>query len=84
MLHKLTRFVRVLVLVQINDRDLGAFARHRNRDRASDATVAAGDDRDLAFQFADAGIFRAVIGPGRHLPLAAGLMLLFLGWHGLG
>ncbi len=48
----------VVVLFEIEDRDQRALARHRDRDRAADAAVAAGDDRDLVLQLADAGIFR--------------------------
>jgi hypothetical protein len=38
----------VLVLVEIDDRDVGALFRAADRDRAADAAVAAGDQRGLA------------------------------------
>ena len=55
-----------------------ALARHRDRDRAADAAVAAGDDRDLVLELADAGIFRHVFRPRPHLAFDARLMLLLL------
>ena len=51
-------FLGVLVLLEIDDGDLGAFARHGDRDRAADAAVAAGDQRHLVLEPAAAGKFR--------------------------
>ena len=51
--------LRVVVLLQIEDRDQRALARHRDRDRAADAAVAAGDHDATCPELADAGIFRA-------------------------
>jgi hypothetical protein len=38
---------RVFVLVEITDHHIGAFARERERHRASDARIGAGDERFL-------------------------------------
>ena len=70
--------VGVLVLLEIDDGDLGAFPRHRHRDRAADAGIAAGDQRHLVFEPAATGIFRLVVGLRPHLALAAGLAFLLL------
>ena len=70
--------LRVVVFFQIEDRDQRALARHRDRDRAADAAVAAGDDRDLVLELADAGIFRQVFRPRPHLAFDARLMVLRL------
>ena len=71
-------FLRVVVFLQIEDRDQRALARHRDRDRAADAAVAAGDDRDLVLELSDAGILRHVFRPRPHLALDARLMVLHL------
>ena len=68
------RLLGVVVLVEVGDGDVGAFAREQHRDGAADAGVAAGDDRREAFELAAA----AVVGrqePRRELEvgLAAGL-----------
>ena len=54
------RFVlrRVLVLGQVHDRDVRAFAREQHRHRAADAGIAAGDDRGHAVELAAAGVVR--------------------------
>ena len=49
---------RVLVFVEVDDRDVGAFAREQHRDGAADAGVAAGDQRDLALELAAAFVVR--------------------------
>ena len=41
---------RIVVFVEIGDRDLGAFAGEQDRSRAPDTAVAAGNDGDLALQ----------------------------------
>ena len=40
----------VVMLAQIEDRDVGAFAGEQRGDRAADAAVGAGDQRDLALR----------------------------------
>src|SRR3546814_1165993 len=45
-------------VLEIDDRDVGALAREKRRDRAADAAVAAGDDRHLAVEAARARIAR--------------------------
>src|SRR4051812_19557379 len=55
--HEPPGFVRVLVFVQVSYRDISAFAREQNRDRAADAAVAAGDQRRFARQLSAAAIF---------------------------
>ena len=44
----------VLVLVEVDDRDVGALAREQHRHRAADAGVAAGDERRHALELAAA------------------------------
>ena len=41
---------RIIVLAQIEDRDVGAFAGEQGCDRAADAAVGAGDQRDFVFE----------------------------------
>ena len=50
-LDRLARRLGVVVLVEIDDRDVGAFARVQDGDGAADAGIAAGDERDLARSF---------------------------------
>ena len=45
-------FVSVLVLIEIENRHIGAFASEQHRHRAANTAVAAGDDCNLALQFA--------------------------------
>ena len=73
------RLLGVLVLVEVDDRDVGALLGEDDRDGAADAAVAAGDERDLAAQLA-AGPVLAVLGlrPRRHLRLDAGPAVLVL------
>ena len=68
------------VLVEIDDRDLGALLGEADRDRPADPAVAAGDQGDLAGELAGAPIV-AHLGArlGRHLRAQAGLALLLLG-----
>ena len=46
----------VVVLVEIEDRDVGALLGEADRDRAADPAVAAGDQRDLARELAGAAV----------------------------
>jgi hypothetical protein len=48
----------ILILVEVNNGDVRAFARVQHRHRAADAGVAAGDDRHLAGQLAAAAVVR--------------------------
>ena len=59
----------VVMLAQIEDGDVGAFAGEQRRDRAADAAVGAGDERDLALQPVRAGIARFPVGLGLELAL---------------
>ena len=60
--------LRVVVLAEIGDQHVGAFAGEGDRHGAADAAVAAGDDRPFAGQPSRAFVGRlAVIGDGLHL-----------------
>ena len=48
----------IVVLAQVQDGDVGAFAREQGADRAANAAVAAGDDGDLAVEPTRSGIAR--------------------------
>ena len=76
-------FLRVLVFLQIEDRDQRALARHRDGDRPADAGIAAGDDRLLSREPAAAFVtLFAVIGLGLHLRFIARRSLAwFLKWR---
>ena len=50
-LDQTARFLRVLMFVEIDNREAGAFFRESNRDRATDAAVASGDERDPVPEF---------------------------------
>ncbi len=54
-------FVGVLVLVEIGDRDVGAFAGEQHRDRAADAGIAAGDERHHVEKLFRALVMRRVV-----------------------
>ena len=54
----------VVMLAQIEDRDVGAFAGVERGDRAADAAVGAGDDRDLALEPVRPGVARFPFGFG--------------------
>jgi hypothetical protein len=83
-------FPRILVLVQVNDRHIGAFLRKQDGDGPADPAVPTGDERDPVSEFAGADILaRAGFRLGAHLGLAPGLTFLmlwrtdfFLFWHG--
>src|SRR5690606_15422589 len=70
-----------VVLLQVEDRDVGALLGEVHGHRAADAAVAAADDRDLAVQLAARPVVLALVARlGRHLPLVAGLLVLLLRW----
>src|SRR4029079_12612442 len=50
--------LRIVMLAQIDDRNVGALAGEQRRDRAADAAIAAGDQRDLALEPPGARIAR--------------------------
>ena len=85
--HDLGGLRRILMLVEVEDRDVGALAREQRRDRPADAAVAAGDERDLALEPARAGIARRPFGLRLELRLLAGQAVLvdhrFGGGHAL-
>ena len=64
---------RIVMLAQIEDRDVRAFAGEQRRDRAADAAVGAGDQRDLALEASGSRIAR--------LPIGLGLELAFVAWQ---
>ena len=70
--------IGVLVLLQVNDGDLGAFPRHRHRDRPADAGIATCDQRHLVVEPATTGIFRLIVRLWPHLRFPAGLTFLLL------
>src|SRR5688572_12531747 len=73
------RLLRVIVLVQVDDADIGALFRERDRDRAPDAAVAARDQRDLIAQLPAPPLFWVVaLGTWPHDRLAARLTSLRL------
>jgi hypothetical protein len=47
-LDKLLRLVCIAMFIQMGNKDISAFARVRNRDRAADSAIAARDDRPFA------------------------------------
>jgi|KBSSwiStaDraftv2_1062776.scaffolds.fasta_scaffold1983375_1 hypothetical protein len=52
------RFVRITALGgEMTNGDIGALAREQHGHRASDARIAAGDERNLAFELARGAIF---------------------------
>ena len=59
-LDETLRLLRVAVLVQVGDRDVGAFAREQDGDCTPDAAIAAGDSRDLTL----------AVGPNPDAPLS--------------
>src|SRR5687767_11293594 len=60
LLDQAFRFLRVVVLVQVDDAEVGAFLGERDRDRAPDAAVPARDERDLVAQLPAAALLRIV------------------------
>ena len=78
--HQLLGICGIGVLIEIEDRDVRAFARKVHRDCTTDAAVTAADQRDLVPELAAATIVVADRERlGDHFILAARLMLLFLG-----
>jgi hypothetical protein len=49
------------VLVEIGDRDIGTFTGKQHSDRAADAAIAAGDQRDLIAQLVGALVVRRIV-----------------------
>ena len=63
------------MLAQVDDGDVGAFAREQHRDRAADAGVAAGDQRGHALELAAAAVVRRQeVRLGIELLFAAGFL----------
>ncbi len=78
-------FARVVVFVQIDDGDVGAFAREQHAHRAADAGIAAGDDGGHAGQFAAALVVgRQVLRGQGHFAFPAGLGQVLPGHGGDG
>lgn len=77
--------IGILMLAEIGDQHVGTLARKRQRHRAADAAVAAGDDRLFARQPPRAFVgLLAVIGDGIHLPGDPRHRLLLRGERWLG
>jgi hypothetical protein len=77
--HQLFGFLRVFVFFQINDRDISAFFREKNRHRTANAAVAPRDNRDSIPKFAASLVIaRARFRRGSHLVFAAGSLSLML------
>jgi hypothetical protein len=72
------RHVRVVVFLEVGDGNLGALAREQHRGRPADAAVAAGHQRDLAFQPPGAGIARLPVGQRIELALVPRQLGLFV------
>jgi hypothetical protein len=82
LLYKPFDLPRILLLVEVGDRDIGTFAGEGERNGAADAAIAAGDKRHFALKTARALVAGlAEVRPRRHSLLDAGVGL-GLGWHG--
>src|SRR5690606_42141647 len=69
-----------LAVAEVRDRDVGPFAGERDRDRASDAAVASGDERDAVTEPPVAHVaVLAVIGRRKQVGLDTGVLLYLLG-----
>jgi hypothetical protein len=80
--HEAFRGARIVVLVQVRDQHVGAFARKGEGDGAADAAVGARDDGRLASEPAMADIARlAVVGLRVQCGFAAGRRLLLSAQH---
>src|SRR6266567_4736507 len=77
--HQTPGFIRVLVLFEIDNRNVRTFFRKGNRNRAANPAVPASNERHFVSQFSTAAML-FVLGPrGRlHIVFAAGLSLLML------
>jgi hypothetical protein len=64
LLDNLLRRLRIVMLAQIDDGYVGAFAREQRRDRPPDPAVGTGDERDLALEPVGAAVARLPIGLG--------------------
>jgi len=71
-------FLRVVVLIEIDDGDGSALPCHAEGNRPTDPAVAAGDECNLLLQPTDTGKARLGLRARRHLRLAAGLARLRL------
>src|SRR6478672_7871089 len=72
---------RIIVLIQIHNRDVGTFLCKRDRDRPANSTVAARDQRNHVFQLTSRSIVVPLrLWPRPHFRLDAWLPVLFLGW----
>jgi hypothetical protein len=72
--------LRVRMLVEVRDQNVGPLARERERYGAPDAAVPAGDERRLALQAAVPAVaLLAVVGPGLHISLESRRLLRLLG-----
>ena len=76
LLDDLAGLGRVVMLAQIGNGDVGAFAREQRGDRAADAAVGAGDQRDLALEAAGTREARLPIGLGLKLAFVTGERVL--------
>jgi hypothetical protein len=80
LLNRLPGALGILILFQVDNRNIGAFARVQHGDAAPDAAVTAGDDRNLALELPRAEIVRRVVkGLGIELVFVPGLRLMLLG-----
>src|SRR6266403_4539515 len=77
--HQTPGFIRVLVLFEIDNRNVRTFFRKGYRNRAANPAVPASNERHFVSQFSTAAMF-FVLGPWRrlHIVFAAGLSLLML------
>lgn len=77
-LDELYRIIRIPSFLKVYEGNVCTFPRHRDRSRAPDATVTAGNERDLAFQSAASPKERHVFGSRMHQVFAPGLVTLGL------
>src|SRR5690606_29157022 len=80
LLHRAPGLLGVLVLAEVEDGDVGSLTREEDEDRAADARVAAGDDRDHVAQLVGAAVVgRLEARRGLEHGLAAGLLQVLRG-----
>jgi hypothetical protein len=78
-LDEVLRFLGILVLIQVHDRNIGTFLGKHHRDRAPNPAVATRDDGHLVAQLTGWLVISSLrLGPRRHQVLPAGLFLLLL------